>query len=142
MIAFDIDIGMILERNTNSIGAVAFSSAHFGAGVGPIYLDEVGCSGGESRLIDCPHNSNVTCSGGPLKDAGVRCQGKSMFYVVFIANKGKRGKCYHNFMHSFLIQATIRTLKVVFGGGLPFNGSQQRPTVFAKVATLHNHSIL
>ena len=57
-------------------GAVAFSSAHFGAGTGPIHLDNVDCTGSESNLIDCQHISNVYCRYGHNEDAGVRCQGK------------------------------------------------------------------
>ena len=56
-------------------GAVAFGSAHFGAGAGPIHLDDVGCSGSESRLTDCQSNVFVNCYSGHSEDAGVRCQG-------------------------------------------------------------------
>ena len=51
--------------------AMAYSSAHFGAGAGPIVMDEVQCSATESRLIDCPYNFNHNC--GHNEDAGVRC---------------------------------------------------------------------
>ena len=57
------------------LGAVAFSSAHFGAGTGPIHLDDVDCSGTESNITDCPHSSTITCTNGHSQDAGVRCQG-------------------------------------------------------------------
>ena len=57
-------------------GAVAFSNALFGAGTGPIHLDNVDCTGSESNLIDCQHISNVYCRHGHNEDAGVRCQGK------------------------------------------------------------------
>ena len=60
-----------------STDAVAFSNAHFGAGTGTIYLDNVGCTGTESNLIDCTRSSTVICSSGHSEDAGVRCQGKS-----------------------------------------------------------------
>ena len=60
-----------------STGAVPFVNAHFGAGVDPIHLDNVGCTGTEGSLIECPHNSFVTCYSGHREDAGVRCQGKS-----------------------------------------------------------------
>ena len=55
--------------------AVAFGSAHFGAGTGTIYLDGVGCTGSESNLTDCSRSSTVSCFRGHSEDAGVRCQG-------------------------------------------------------------------
>lgn len=55
--------------------AVAFTDAHFGVGVGPTFLDNVECSGGESNLIDCSHSSFISCSRHHFDDAGVRCQG-------------------------------------------------------------------
>ena len=64
----------ILKIVISILGAVAFSSAHFGAGSGTIYLDGVSCSNSEERLLDCPRNSVVSCSG-HSEDAGVRCQG-------------------------------------------------------------------
>ena len=56
--------------------AVAFSSAHFGPGTGPIHLDNVDCSGSERNLTDCLHSSSIRCSSGHSEDAGVRCQGE------------------------------------------------------------------
>ena len=58
-----------------STDAVAFGSAHFGAGTGTIYLDGVSCTGSENNLIDCSRNPSVSCSLGHSEDAGVRCQG-------------------------------------------------------------------
>ena len=55
--------------------AVAFSGAHFGAGTGLIYFDDVGCTGSETNLTDCSRNSTVYCRYGHSEDAGVRCQG-------------------------------------------------------------------
>ena len=47
--------------------------AVFGEGSGPIFLDDMRCTGLEYRLFDCPHRglevSNCTHS----SDAGVRC---------------------------------------------------------------------
>ena len=57
------------------IDAVAFTNVHFGSGTGPIHLDNVGCSGGESNLTDCPRSFTVSCYR-HYDDAGVRCQGK------------------------------------------------------------------
>ena len=55
--------------------AVPFSNAHFGAGIGTIYLDNVGCTGSEANLIDCLRSSTVSCAYSHAEDAGVRCQG-------------------------------------------------------------------
>ena len=56
-------------------GALAFSSpSPFGAGNGPIYLDNVNCTGNEQTLASCPHPDPVgehNC--GHDEDAGVRC---------------------------------------------------------------------
>jgi len=59
-----------------STDAVAFSNAHFGAGIGPIHLHAVGCNGREASLTDCPEvRSTIYCLQGHSVDAGVRCQG-------------------------------------------------------------------
>ena len=63
-----------ISRNTD---ALAFSSAHFGSGTGDIFLDNVGCSGTESSLLDCSYVSgnSISCTYGHSEDVGVRCQG-------------------------------------------------------------------
>ena len=63
-------------------GAVAFTNAHFGAGIGSIYLDNVDCSGSESNLTDCSSSSIVYCYRGHSEDAGVRCQGIGLLVPV------------------------------------------------------------
>ena len=59
-----------------STGAQAFRDARFGAGVGPIFLDDVGCSGNESRLADCPHPGIGINNCNHGEDAGVNCSGE------------------------------------------------------------------
>ena len=54
--------------------AVAFSTAQFGAGADPVYLDNVDCTGSETVLIDCPYSSFISCYASH-RGAGVRCQG-------------------------------------------------------------------
>ena len=65
--------------------AVAFSNAHFGHGAGPIYLDNIDCSGSESNLFNCSNSSVVSCASGHWDDAGVRCQGRfiSACYAMY-----------------------------------------------------------
>ena len=52
----------------------ALGSAHFGRGSGEILLDEVRCTGSESRLIDCTANALGSHDCTHNEDAGVRCQ--------------------------------------------------------------------
>ena len=59
--------------------AVALTGARFGAGAGPIYLDEVGCTGSESNLFNCSRSSFVSCR---QRGAAVRCQGRYEVYNV------------------------------------------------------------
>ena len=55
-------------------GAVAFTSAKFGTGSGPIYYRNFGCSGSESDLLQCSKLTGGTyCQ--HSRDAGIRCQG-------------------------------------------------------------------
>ena len=57
----------------DSTGASTPNQAHFGQGTGPIWLDDVACTGTEARLIECGarpigvHNCNHN------EDAGTRC---------------------------------------------------------------------
>ena len=59
-------------------GAFAVYDALFGRGDGTIFLDQVVCSGNESRLFDCRHRGvgvhSTSCT--PGGDAGVVCPGK------------------------------------------------------------------
>ncbi|XP_049417208.1 titin-like isoform X1 [Epinephelus fuscoguttatus] len=50
-------------------------SAHFGAGTGQIWLDDVGCSGSERSITECQHNGFGTHNCGHSEDAGVVCSG-------------------------------------------------------------------
>ena len=72
MHTFSLYVG--LTEMSLSIGAVARSSAFFGPGSGPIHLDEVSCSGNESRLINCRANAIGDHDCSHFEDAGVNCQ--------------------------------------------------------------------
>ena len=57
-----------------SAGATAYLFARYGQGTGPIYLDDVSCTGTESRLVDCRYTANHNCR--HSEDASVSCRGK------------------------------------------------------------------
>ena len=61
-------------------GATAFSRAFFGQGTGRILLDNLGCVGTETRLVDCPHNGIGIENCVHSEDAGLRCTGKYYNY--------------------------------------------------------------
>ena len=61
------------------LGAVAYSNAAFGAGIGTSLFASVNCNGSESSLLECSYNNNG-CS--HTNDAGVRCQGKNGVHVL------------------------------------------------------------
>ena len=70
----------MLKSSFLSPDAVPYSGAFFGAGTGPIHLDDVRCSGSEAALINCTYDpSTVDCS--HREDAGVLCQSKKTFIL-------------------------------------------------------------
>lgn len=61
------------------VGALAVSKAFFMEGSGPIFLDNVGCTGNETELLDCTSVQDIAihnCHHG--EDAGVICPGVSL----------------------------------------------------------------
>ena len=61
----------------------AFTGSHFGHGTGPIFLDQLGCSGTESSLIDCNRFAGLglhSCD--HSQDAGVSCISKEIIYLI------------------------------------------------------------
>ena len=72
---------MGLRVNLFPTGAIARSSAFFGRGTGAILLDNVACTGTETRLVNCRSNPLGVHNCAHSEDAGVICQGiESSFY--------------------------------------------------------------
>ena len=57
------------------IGGRAYSNAHFGAGRGPMFLDDVQCSSSASQLLACYSRPIFTHNCSHFQDAGVGCEG-------------------------------------------------------------------
>ena len=55
--------------------ARAFSNAFFGAGTGPVFLDEVQCSSSASQLLECSSSPIGSHDCLHSADAGVGCEG-------------------------------------------------------------------
>ena len=73
-----IDCSIIYAKVIYTIaGATALQSAHFGQGVGPIYLDDVACGGLEIDIFDCTANTMHNCD--HTEDAGVMCNFPRMY---------------------------------------------------------------
>ena len=56
-------------------GAIARTRAYFGRGTGAILLDQLRCTGNETRLVNCPSNPLGIHDCSHSEDAGVTCQG-------------------------------------------------------------------
>ena len=53
----------------------AFTNAHFGAGSGPIVLDDVQCTSSSSQLLECSSRPIWSHNCLHSADAGVGCEG-------------------------------------------------------------------
>ena len=62
-------------------GIMASGGATYGQGSGPILLDDVGCTGTETSILNCPYDSNTAdCT--HAKDAGVRCHSCKYYWYM------------------------------------------------------------
>ena len=72
----DTDAGVVCRQLGFGSSGTAIGSAGFGQGSGPIWLDNITCTGSESTLISCGHlGVGVTRYCNHHEDAGVRCSG-------------------------------------------------------------------
>ena len=78
---WDINDANVVCRQLHFTGAnAALRLSAFGQGTGPIWLDNVLCTGSEQELSQCPHNGFGTHNCIHSEDASVRCIGMCSFY--------------------------------------------------------------
>ena len=70
---FDINDASVVCRELGYPGALQY--AYFGRGSGPIWLDNLACTGTETSLYNCSHNGVGNHDCGHYEDVGVVCQG-------------------------------------------------------------------
>ena len=72
--SWDISDARVVCRELGYPDAVSAPHiAHFGQGSGPIWLDNVFCSGNEKSIVDCGHNGWGVENCGHNEDASVIC---------------------------------------------------------------------
>ena len=72
---WDTNDGIVTCRQLGLRFVNVVGSAFFGAGTGPIWLDNLRCIGSESQLIDCNHNGFGVHNCVHGEDAGLICEG-------------------------------------------------------------------
>ena len=75
-VQLDLEYFCSITRFLYATGGTAYSDAHFGAGSGPIFLDDVQCTSSDSKLVECYSRPILSHNCLHSADAGVGCKGK------------------------------------------------------------------
>lgn len=95
---WDLTNAKVVCRELNCGLALAVKpTAHFGKGMGDIWLDDVMCTGNERSIHMCDHNSYGSSNCGHNEDVGVICSGQSEF------SYSPQDKSEESLVHLFLL---------------------------------------
>ena len=81
-------------------GGIPYSNAFFGAGTGPIYLDDVVCTSSDSQLLECSSRPILRHNCAHSADAGVGCEG-SIFSTIKYSGNNYKLQFYYSSMHNW-----------------------------------------
>lgn len=73
---FDDKDATVICRQLGFAEGYAKKRANFGRGDGPIWMDNLGCHGNESKITECKHNGFNVENCNHAEDASVICNGK------------------------------------------------------------------
>ena len=68
------DAEVVCRQLGYNLTSYAYHGAYFGQGIGPIWLDDVQCTGSETHFINCTNRGIGTHDCRHIEDAGVNCQ--------------------------------------------------------------------
>ena len=99
---------------TNGAGGTPYNNAYFGAGTGPIYLNDVACTLSASQLLECSSRPILSHNCNHHADAGVGCEGKCLSVLTLKLGLSKT---------LFFFTAPCSTGQVrLMGGNIPNEG--------------------
>ena len=97
--AWDINDAHVVCRQLgfSRLASNAYTGAHYGQGTGPIWMDDVACSGSESHLYDCRQRGWRSHECTHSKDSSVLCRyGSSSLRLAGGGYYYGRVEVYHN----------------------------------------------